>query len=478
MEKLISKFWGDISNLPEGKKIALMYWTVAIVLFGAQLLFGLIAAYQYVNPDFLYTVMPFNITRILHINAMVVWLIMGFIGGIYWLLPDETGIDVVGAKLGKLGFYLLTGAVAVVVLVFLLVQIGKGNFFTIWFINEGREYIEAPRWADLGIVAVMLIIYYNVLATVLKAKRITGLLGVLLIDLLALAGLYVAGMFFTPNITYDQFWWWWVVHLWVEATWEVLVGVLMGYALMKVLDTPRHIIEGWLYLEVLLVFGTGILGLGHHYYWIGTPEYWLGIGGFFSSLEPLPLVAMIVHAVYDAGVHKLRTVNRPALFFIFLQAFGNFFGAGVWGFMHTLPQINLYSHGTQMAASHGHLAFFGAYVATNLVLMYLALQHIRAPQGPILDSKTWKIAYLGMILTMVGMVGALLVAGFAQTFFERAVGGATWQDYIMAQMHPWVHIPMIWRLGFGVLFFLFYFVLVYDMLTIGKKAEAVEVKPA
>jgi len=48
---------------------------------------------------------------------------------------------------------------------------------------------------------------------------------------------------------------------------------------------------------------------------------------------------MIVHAVYDAGAHKLRTVNRPALFWIFLQAFGNFFGAGVWGFMHTLPQI-------------------------------------------------------------------------------------------------------------------------------------------
>jgi len=80
---------------------------------------------------------------------------------------------------------------------------------------------------------------------------------------------------------------------------------------------------------------------------------------------------MIVHAVYGASVHKLQTVNRPALFFIFLQVFGNFFGARVWGFMHTLPQINLYSHGTQMRASHGHLAFFGAYVATNLVLMYI-----------------------------------------------------------------------------------------------------------
>ena len=228
MEALLKRIWGDISSLPESRKIALMYWTVAIVLFGAQLIFGLIAAIQYVNPDFLFDVLPFNIARMLHINAMVVWLIMGFIGGIYWLLPDETGTDVVGASLGKIAFYLLTGAVSVVVLVYILVKKGKGEFFTMWFINEGREYIEAPRWADIGIVAVMGIIYFNVLATVLKSKRITGLLGVLLVDLIALAGLYMAGMFFTPNITLDQFWWWWVFHLWVEATWEVLVGVLRG----------------------------------------------------------------------------------------------------------------------------------------------------------------------------------------------------------------------------------------------------------
>ena len=467
-----------MSKLYESQKIALMYFTVAVVLFGAQLLFGLIAAYQFINPEFLFNVLPFSVSRMLHINALVVWLVMGFIGGIYWLLPSETGRDVVGAKIGKLAFFLLTAAVAVVVLVYIFKQIGKGDFFTMWFITEGREYIEAPRWADIGIVIVMLMIYFNVAATVLKAKRITGLLGVLLVDLLALAGLYTAGMFFTPNITHDQFWWWWVVHLWVEATWEVLVGVLMGFALMHVLGTPRRIVEGWLYLEVLLVFGTGILGLGHHYYWIGTPEYWLGIGGFFSSLEPIPLVAMIVHAVYDAGAHKLKTVNRPALFWIFLQAFGNFFGAGVWGFMHTLPQINLYSHGTQISASHGHLAFFGAYVATNMALIYIVLQHIRAPEGPILDGRLWRVAYIGMTLSMVGMVGALLVAGFAQTFFERAVGGATWQDFIVAQMHPWVSVPYVWRFGFGVLFFLSYLILVYDFLTIGKRTTVAEVKPA
>ncbi len=41
--------------------------------------------------------------------------------------------------------------------------------------------------------------------------------------------------------------------------------------------------------------------------------------------------------------------------------------------MHTLPQINLYTHGTQWTSSHGHLAFFGAYARINIAVFYLAI---------------------------------------------------------------------------------------------------------
>ena len=105
---------------------------------------------------------------------------------------------------------------------------------SIWLINEGREYIEAPRWADIGIVVCVLIFFYNVAATFMKG-RWSGISGVLVLDLVALAGLYLAGMFFTPNVSVDQHWWWWVIHLWVEATWEVLVGCIMAWGLIKTL---------------------------------------------------------------------------------------------------------------------------------------------------------------------------------------------------------------------------------------------------
>ncbi len=49
--------------------------------------------------------------------------------------------------------------------------------------------------------------------------------------------------------------------------------------------------------------------------------------------------------------------NTPAFLWFCASAFGNFLGAGIWGFFHTLPQMNIYTHGTQFTSAHGHLAF-------------------------------------------------------------------------------------------------------------------------
>ncbi|MEQ1532006.1 MAG: cbb3-type cytochrome c oxidase subunit I [Sideroxydans sp.] len=461
----------DSANLNGGQKLAVKYFTVAIVLFGAQVLFGLLSGLQYLYPDFLYGVLDFSVNRMVHINALVVWLLYGFLGSVYWLLEEESQHEVVGLKLGNLIYWVLTAAVTVVVLVYLFVQIGPGKESSIWLINEGREYIEAPRWADIGIVASVLVVFYNVAATFSKG-RYTGIAGVLVLDMLALFGIYLAGMFYTTNISIDQYWWWWVIHLWVEATWEVMVACIMAYGLMKVLGVSRKIVETWLYIEVALMFGSGILGLGHHYFWIGTPEYWFSIGGFFSALEPIPLVAMVVHAVFDAGARHAKNNNHPAMAWLIAHAFGNFFGAGVWGFMHTLPQINLYTHGTQWSASHGHLAFFGAYATIIIAMFYLGVQRWRSGvwMSGDLPGNGWKWKWaLGLLnLGMVGMTVSMLVSGYVQSQIERAIEGSTWMGYFAAQIHPWFVQGMWWREVFGVMFLVGFILLVWDLLTIGK----------
>jgi len=467
----------------KSKELAMMYFRVAIILFGAQLLFGLVAAFQFIFPGFLFEILDFSVARTVHINALVVWMLYAMIGSVYFLMPDETGIETVAIGLGKLAFWVLTAAITVVVLVYILIQVGPGTESTIWLINEGREYLEAPRWADIGIVVVVLIFYWNVFATFMKAKVKTGIMMVLVADLMALAGLYLAGMFFTDNISMDQYWWWWVIHLWVEATWEVFVGALAAYALIKLIGAKREIVEMWLWIEVLMLFGSGILGLGHHYFWIGTPEYWWEIGALFSALEPVPLVAMFVHVLYDWGKEQGAAhaegktgsimTNGPAMSWIVLNAFGNFLGAGIWGFFHTLPQVNIYTHGTQFTAAHGHLAFFGAYATILVGMMYIGIQYA---YGIKVMKATFK-SKMGVSLIAFGVMGmtiALTIAGYEQVLIERAELGGGWNAFFTAQEMPWYVQAQLWRAIMGVVTFVGFIYLVWDLLTIGKQQSKLE----
>jgi nitric oxide reductase subunit B len=467
----------------KSKELGMMYFRVAIILFGAQLLMGLIAATQFLVPGFLFELFDFSVARMVHINALVVWMLYAMIGSVYYMLPDETGVETVGVGLGKLGFWVLTAAVTVVVLVYIFVQVGAGTEASIWLIHEGREYIEAPRWADIGIVVVVLLFYWNVFASYLKGKQ-TGIMTVMVANLLALAGLYVAGMFFTDNISMDQFWWWWVIHLWVEATWEVFVGTLAAFALIRLIGAKREIVEMWLWIEVLMLFGSGILGMGHHYFWIGTPEYWWEIGALFSALEPVPLIAMFVHVLYDwgkeQGAHEAKgeakgvITNGPAMAWIVTNAFGNFLGAGIWGFFHTLPQVNIYTHGSQFTAAHGHLAFFGAYATILIGMMYMGVQ---GAYGIERLKATFK-SKMGIFLITFGVLGmtiALTIAGYEQVLVERAELGATWNAFFVAQELPWYVQAQLWRAIMGVVTFVGFIYLVWDLLTIGaqaKKAQA------
>src|SRR3974377_1549083 len=71
------------------QKVALAYFGVALALFAVQILAGLLAGYIYVVPNTLSEILPFNIVRMLHTNSLIVWLLVGFFGADYYLVPEE-----------------------------------------------------------------------------------------------------------------------------------------------------------------------------------------------------------------------------------------------------------------------------------------------------------------------------------------------------------------------------------------------------
>ena len=409
--------------LPQSR-VGAKFFLFSGVILGIHLLVGLIAAAQYVWPAFLADILPFNMARMLHINGLVVWLLAGFMGATYLLLAEEAGGRLHSEKAGTVNFWMLAGGIAAVIAGYLYMAFSKN--FSLAF-SEGREYIEAPRWADWAVVAVMLFFVYNIYRTLQHSGR--NVIGrMLLLGLTGLSVFYLFGMKFIANMATDFYFWWWVIHLWVEGVWEIIAAALYAFLLIRLFDFPRERAIKYMYIEAGLVLFTGILGTGHHYYWAGTPGYWLLVGGVFSALEPLPLLVMVVDALRIQRAARAASPhpNTVARWWLVAGVVVHFLGAGVGGFIQTLPQVNQWSHGTQLTAAHGHLAFFGAYGMLVLAVMYYALPRLRFGSD-LYDQRRGKWAFWLLTLGMFSMTGALFGAAMVQITMER-MGGLPYME--------------------------------------------------
>ncbi len=446
----------------ESQKIAGNFFTFAVLLFLVQVVVGIIAAVQFMYPDFF--ILNFNVIKTLHINALIVWLLAGLMGATYYVIPEESESELWSLPLAKLQFWATVVTITLVVLGYIWAGLNpqaNSTVFGTLTLNEGRKYIEAPRWADDLIVVSVLLFIFNCFMTVLKTKKWTGIQGVLLGGLTFLALMYLPGMFYTKSMVKDQFWWWWVVHLWVEGAWEIIAGALLAFMLMKVIGAKREVLEKWMYLEVGMVMFTGILGTGHHYYWIGTPSYWLWVGGIFSSLEPIPLLIMVWDA-FRTTREARNVTNKAGLYYTVSHAIFNFVGAGLWGVIHTLPQVNKWTHGTQITTAHGHLAFYGAYVLLVMSMIYVTLPAIRGVKE--FDSSRALQSFWWMTISMIFIVLTTTGAGMVQTYMERLMG----LDYeaVKTTYNLWFWIL---RAIFGVGFLVGVGIFVYDYFRLGRE---------
>jgi nitric oxide reductase subunit B len=256
---------------------------------------------------------------------------------------------------------------------------------------------------------------------------------VLFFGLLMAALLYLPGMINTDNQTMDSYWRWWVVHLWVEGVWELIMGGIMAFLLIKLTGVDREIIEKWLYVIVGFTFLSGILGTGHHYYFIGAPKYWFWIGGIFSALEPLAFLGMAIYAIAMARKGGRLHPNKMALTWTVGCAIMSFVGGGFLGFAHTLPQVNLFTHGTLVTAMHGHLAFWGAYAMIVLAVITYSMPIMTGRK--LTETPTSIFAFWSSNIGMVAMTLAFAVAGISQVVMERRMG----MDFLTVQKEIQVH---------------------------------------
>ena len=390
----------------KSQKVAYWFFALSMLLLSLQLVYGLIMGFAHAGMDGLHDWgIPFNTAKAVHTNLLVVWLLSGFMGAAYYIIPEEAQIELVSVKLAyvQLISLALVGVAAIV-----------GYHFNYW---EGRKFLEIPRPLDYLVVVNVLLFMGLILVTLFKGKRRTTTALVLSMGLLFAALLYLPGMLDFNSQVLDSFFRWWVVHLWVEGVWELIMGGILSFLLIKLTGVDREVIEKWLYVIVGLTFLSGILGTGHHYYYIGVNKIWLIVGGIFSALEPLAFLAMALFAVNMYRKGEKKHPNKIALYWTIGSAIVSFIGAGLLGFAHTLPQTNLYTHGTIVTAMHGHLAFWGAYAMIVFAIISYALPNMTGRK--FYDTARGRMAFWISNIGMIGMTVAFGVAGVAQVYLER-----------------------------------------------------------
>jgi nitric oxide reductase subunit B len=425
----------DVSITPT-QYAAAWYVPVAGALFVAQTLVGALLAHYYVERTGFYgigdalgidivSLLPFSVGRTWHINLAILWITaLWLAGGLFLpgLFTDSDPPLQAAATAGLLGVLVATtvGAFAGVWLSSqgAFASPDEGELWW-WLGSEGLEYLEVGRlWKVLLLVG-----FVGWTGLVLRSVRRmdeppTGLGHFMTYAGGSIALMFAASMLYTPetNIAVTEFWRWWVVHMWVEGVFEFFVTAVVSVALVSMELLDKGDAEKAILFEVFAIMGAGIVGVSHHYWWVGLPDIWVPIGTTFSTLEFVPLLFILYQSFGEYSALKAQGESFPytlPLLFIVGSSVWNFVGGGVLGFFINLPVINYYEHGTYLTVAHGHAATFGAF---GLLALGLGTYVMRV----VTPEEAWEPAWFrgAFWLTNVGLavmtIASLLPLGFLQ----------------------------------------------------------------
>jgi len=129
---------------------------------------------------------------------------------------------------------------------------------------------------------------------------------------------------------------------------------------------------------------------------------------------------MTVFAFNMVNQRRRNHPNKAAVLWALGTAVLAFLGAGVWGFLHTLAPVNYYTHGSQITAAHGHLAFYGAYVLINITMISYAMPLLHGREANSMRSQVLEMwSFWLMSVGMVFITLFLTAAGILQVFLQR-----------------------------------------------------------
>lgn len=414
----------------EAQRATVKFMAVAALLFLGQVLIGGGVAHYRAEPGDFYGIdlsqfLPSNLLRTWHLQLAIFWIATSYLGGAMFVaaMLGRTTPKGQGALI-----HLLFVAVVIVAVGSLLGEWAGllqwlGDLW-FWLGNQGWEFLEIGRFWQV-LLAIGLIFWFWLLWRNLQAARSDperrGLIHFFLIAAAAIPVFYLPALFFgsATHYTVVDTWRFWIIHLWVEGFFELFVTVIVAIIFHQLGLVARGTALRAIYLDVILVFGGGLIGTGHHWYFTGQGELNLALSSAFSAMEVVPLTLLTLDAwdfvklTRGEGAAPFR--HKWAAYFLMAVGFWNFTGAGIFGFLINMPIVSYFEMGTNLTPNHGHAAMMGVFGMLGVALMVFVLRETTDEANWAKLEKFVRCGFIGLNLGLAMMIVlSLFPAGIAQ----------------------------------------------------------------
>ncbi|MBX9878249.1 MAG: nitric-oxide reductase large subunit [Candidatus Obscuribacterales bacterium] len=393
------------------------YFVVVVLLFLFQTAFGVVTAHYVVESGGLYGLdirnfLPYSITRSWHLQLSIFWIATAWLAGGMFLAPMLSKHEPKGQHwLVKALFgAVLIVAVGSVCGEWLGIKNMLGDLW-FWLGHQGWEYLELGRfWQILLIVGMVLwaFIVFRSIRPLLKGQDHGSLPYMLLYGVMAIPLFFSFGVMYDPstNFAVADFWRWWVVHLWVEGIFELYTTIIVAYFFCSLGMVSEKSALSVIYVDILLYLGSGIVGIGHHYYWTAQPAINMALGSMISALEVVPLTLLTMEAWKFVHLAKVEGSIKNfshywAMMFLLAVGFWNFLGAGVFGFLINTPIVSYYEHATYLTSNHGHAALMGVYGMLAVAAVLFCTRYL-------MENSVWNNKLIGISFWCLN-IGLLLM---------------------------------------------------------------------
>lgn len=424
------------------ERISFSFITLALLAMLLGVLFGTLAGTQYLFPEFLKNILPFNQMRPFHVTLVVSWILLAAIGGVYFYIQEETGTKLHRPKLamGHFYLYLSTG-----LLILLSLSLGKMG---------GREYMVFYPAFSIPILLGWLFFGFNFFKTIRNKIAnwpvyiwmwCTGI--VFMIITFTEAHLWLIPWFRENHIrdlTVQ-----WKSYGALVGSWNMLVYGTAMYVMYRI-SNERKIGRGRkAFFLYFLGFTNLLFGWAHHTYIVPTSPIIRHVA-YAISMTELIVLANIIWNWKNSLNTAQKHLHQPEYKFIF--------SSEIWialnltlAILISVPAINLITHGTHITVAHS----MGTTIGINSTILLASTYFIISLKFPDMMERLAKSVKTGIWLFNISLAVfwlSLIVGGMVRSQWMNAENPVPFRE-MQHNLNPvmWVFVIAGYCLFAGLL---------------------------